>query len=302
MEQQAPQIITRYSQATTNQQRCLLCLRAFLKALPYLLLYFFVPALCLSLGYVLFNSNMDSHEFFIYGSNFYTFVGIVFSLWFLRRRAKKNKLDLVSGWPEHWTAITVEKSLLFFFFGLTVALSLSSLLTVLGKIPFLAWLMSGYQTASTLSYAGYDLLFCIIITVLLGPLVEEVIFRGYILDTLLETFEERTCILISTIGFALCHINGLWMVYAAGMGFLLVYTALREDGIFYPVLCHIGFNLPSAVIYVLNDSVPSSQAILSNIWFLLALLCLCGLAAFYMGRHYYNQSAGSYQSIWRSTP
>ncbi len=299
------QIIRHFDQTETWQQRVIFCLIVLGRSAGYLLLYFCVPALFLSVGYVLFHGEMDGAEFFTYGGSFYTTLGMAASLLFLYRRAKKRKVALVTGLPEQLDKIAVEKGAMALVFGITTALALSAGLTLLGKIPALSWLMGGYTTASQSMYRGYDLVFCILSTVLLAPLVEEVIFRGYVLDIMLASFRERTALMIVTVGFALCHINGLWVVYAAGMGFLLSYLAIREDGIFYPVLCHIGFNLPSAVTVAAGGLLGGGESGVASTAFLLALGIPCGGIAYLLARHYAQQSESGYRSIfsnWRYQP
>lgn len=64
----------------TVQQRLWIWGRTFLKAMVPLALYILMPALCLSLGYVLFHSEMSAQDFFTYGGNFYSAVGMVLTV------------------------------------------------------------------------------------------------------------------------------------------------------------------------------------------------------------------------------
>ncbi|MFI3250779.1 MAG: CPBP family intramembrane glutamic endopeptidase [Eubacteriales bacterium] len=296
------QIIRHYSDAVTWQQKVLFCLLVLGRCSGYLFLYFCVPSLFLALAYVVWYSESDPTEFFTYGGSFYTTMGMVASLFFLRCRAKRQGQKLVTGLPSHWDAIAIEKTLVAFFFGVTAALALSAGLTMLEKVPFLSGIIGNYSAASMNLYRGYDLLFTIVSTVLLAPVVEEVIFRGYVLDILLETFPERTALLFVTIGFAICHVNPLWVIYAAISGFLFCFIAIREDGIFYPVLCHIGFNLPSAIIVVVTLYVEGAETVMQHPYFLAGLGLPCCWVALVVAKHYARQSESGYLSIrlnWR---
>lgn len=296
------QTIRHYDEAETWQQKIVFCLLVLGRCSGYLALYFIVPAFFLSIAYVLFYSQADPTDFFTYGGSFYTTLGMAVTLYFLRCKAKRQKVRLVTGIPEAIDREILEKSAIAFGFGLCAALALSAVLTLFEKVSFLAPLVGGYTEASLNLYRGYDLIFTILSTVLLAPVVEEVIFRGYILDILLEHFPERTATYIVTIGFALCHVNGLWMVYAAISGYLFCAIALREDGIFYPILCHIGFNFPSAVIVLVTLYVEGATATFQNTFFLFSLATACGGIALYLGRHYARQSEINYTSIltkWR---
>lgn len=298
------QTIRHFSDTETWQQKVFFCLLVLGRASGYLLLYFFVPALFLSIGYIVFNQHMDAATFFTYGGSIYTAMGMAASLWFLRRKAKGQNRALIAGFPSLRDRIFAEKSVLMFIFGMTCALTLSAILTLVGQIPGLDTLLTGYTAASQNMYRGYDVFVTIISTVLLAPLVEEVIFRGYILDILLESFDHRTALWVVSIGFALCHVNGVWVLYALGMGFVLSYISVREDGIYYSLLCHVGFNLPSAVIFAINNTMPQTLTVTTNPVFLLVVGVLCGLCALELGRYYMRQNVNSYCSIfsnWRAS-
>ncbi len=168
---------------------------------------------------------------------------------------------------------------------------------------FLVALFSGviatYSEASLDSYGSYDILFVMMSTVLLSPVAEEVIFRGYMLDTLLEVYPERASHLIATGIFALCHVNPVWICYAGVMGYLLSAVALREDGVYFVILCHMGFNLPSAIIYCTTTFCPGGAELLALVSVQVMILLTCTLLALGLAKHYRSQSGGHYQSIWR---
>ena len=77
----------------TVQQRLWIWGRTFLKAMVPLALYILMPALCLSLGYVLFHSEMSAQDFFTYGGNFYSAVGMVLTVLvlFLEEQVQKSQ-------------------------------------------------------------------------------------------------------------------------------------------------------------------------------------------------------------------
>ena len=293
------QIIKRVSEAENLEQKIFICIRIFAKAFGFFSLYLFVPLAFITIGYLFFNRrNIEMVEYFAYGGTVYTALGMIATIYFLKRRAKKYNIDFISGIPETFTKEIIEKSILFFVFGIVTALSLSCILTLIEKIPFIGEIIKSYSIQSQTLYAGYDLVFSLISVVLIGPVLEELIFRGYILDIVLTAFEDRTSLIIVTIGFAIMHVDGLWILYAIAMGYILTYVSLREDGIFYSILCHIGFNLPSAVIYLINTSSEEAKAAMGGISFILLLGTLTSLIAYILIRHYISQSEGTYTSLF----
>ncbi len=234
------------------QQKLWIWGRTFGNAAKALALYILMPAACMSLGYVLWHEDMTAEEFFTYGGNFYTAVGMCLTIYMLHRSSKKKGHQFFEDATLYLDRINWKKSAGFFVFGMASAVVISSVLTLLPR-----WkVMEDYSAASQTMFAGRDILFTVITTVITAPLVEEIVFRGYILNTLLETAGERKAIIIASLIFAVCHGEALWILYAFGMGFLLAWVSIREDNIFYGIMLHVGFNLPSAVTWLIR-SVPS---------------------------------------------
>ena len=124
--------------------------------------------------------------------------------------------------------------------------------------------MDAYAGTSQAIFMGNDLLFIAVTTVLLAPLTEEIVFRGYMFNTLLQTFEEKTAVWIVSIVFALCHTQPVWILYSLGMGLLLTWISLREHNIFQGILLHIGFNFPSVVTWMLQSNQRTAELFYGN--------------------------------------
>lgn len=258
----------------TGQQKFWIGTVTILKAIRPLLLYIFVPAMTLAVGYVLGHSDMSMEEFFTYGSNFYTAIGMLLTLAILYRSAKRLGLDAFTEKERYLEALKPLKAAGFLGFGFAAAFAWSALLTLLPQVG----VMASYTAASTRSFAGRDVFFSLFTSMFTAPIVEEVIFRGCMLNTLLETFRTKTSILIVTAIFALCHGNAVWILYAFLMGLLLAHVAMKEDNILYNMCMHIGFNLPAGVIWLIGRNEALSQALFGH-KLLIAAYGLIGLFA-----------------------
>lgn len=233
----------------TTEQKLWLWGRTIVRAVKPVLVYVFMPGLCMALGYVITKPDMTAQEFFIYGSNFYTAVGMALALVVFSRLCKRKGTTLneeVAYRPEQ---IDKTKALCLFGFGAATAIALSAALTL---FP-LRGILSSYSEASGRMYKGGDLLFAITTTVFLGPVLEEIVFRGFLLNRLLEGFSEKTAVYLVSGLFAVAHGDPIWILYAFFMGLLMAKLSMKEDGIFYPICVHVGFNLPSALVCVLNN-------------------------------------------------
>lgn len=87
----------------------------------------------------------------------------------------------------------------------------------------------------------------------LGPLVEEYIFRWKILNRL-RPLGEKAAILYSALAFGLLHGNITQFLYAAFIGLILGYMAVKTGRLLYCCLLHIGINSWSAVLMMLTVS------------------------------------------------
>lgn len=76
----------------------------------------------------------------------------------------------------------------------------------------------------------------------LGPLVEELAFRGYIYRNLRESGRVRSAILLSAVLFGLMHMNFNQACYAALLGVFLAAADEAADSLWPSVLMHMGFN------------------------------------------------------------
>jgi len=83
-------------------------------------------------------------------------------------------------------------------------------------------------------------LFIIGIIVILGPLVEEIIFRGFFQKVLEYRLKDVTKgVLYSALAFTIFHFNPWWAVQIYIIGFILGYIAWRTNSIWIPFLLHV---------------------------------------------------------------
>lgn len=230
----------------SRQQKIWIWGRTFLKAAGPLGLYILMPALSMTIGYVAAHPDMTAQEFFTYGGNFYTALGMVLTIYMLYRGSKKKGHGFFEDATLYLEQADRKKCAGFFVFGLSAAVTISAVLTLLPR-----WgVVTGYSEASQTMFKGRDMLFTIITTVVTAPFVEEIVFRGYMLNTFLETFDEKKSIVMASLIFALCHGEFLWILYAFVMGAVLAWVSVREDNVLYGILLHMGFNASSVITWL----------------------------------------------------
>ena len=117
-------------------------------------------------------------------------------------------------------------------------------------------------------------------TVLIGPIFEEIIFRGFSLS-LLKKYGNEFAILLSAISFGIMHIVFPQTLSAFITGLLYGYIALKY-GLKYSIIFHISNNLMAYATYFLE--LICSQTIL-YIW---CFICLIIAIIIFFKKYYKN--------------
>lgn len=83
----------------------------------------------------------------------------------------------------------------------------------------------------------------VLLVVSLGPLVEELLFRGVLLSALLQRWGTAAAVLLSSVTFALAHLPGLdWQAFALPdlllLALALAWLRLRSNSIWPGVIAH----------------------------------------------------------------
>lgn len=99
-----------------------------------------------------------------------------------------------------------------------------------------------YENTVSTTLEGMESYMILIVTVILAPIVEELIFRRAVLEHLLP-YGEGTAIVVSALMFALAHGNFFQFFYTFGGGLLLGYVYTRTRRIRYSTIMHVIFNL-----------------------------------------------------------
>lgn len=132
----------------------------------------------------------------------------------------------------------------------TLRLSLASVLlvTFLLQYVFPQWTMPEDFQETFTEIARFSPWVTFAVIGFLGPLTEELLFRGAILQILRKKIGPKTAVLISSILFALIHWNLYQASYTVVLGLLLGIIALKSGSLWLPMIFHILYNTLSAVL------------------------------------------------------
>ena len=170
---------------------------------------------------------------------------VAFPVFFLIVRKMRvrlpRKMKLQPG--ELITALFIAEALT--IVGSYVSMSLTALIeNIIGQpIPD--------NTSELISDAPVWLL--ILIVVIIGPIVEELIFRKLIIDRL-SVHGELYAVIISSVAFGIFHQNVYQLFYATLLGALFGYLYLKSGNIGLPILLHMLINLLGSVVALFVQS------------------------------------------------
>ena len=139
--------------------------------------------------------------------------------------------------------------------------------------------VSDFINEAMMSLEGDRLWLNLLTFVLLAPVLEELIFRGIILDGLLRRTAPWKAILLSSFLFALVHLNPWQFISAMVIGLFAGWVYFRTRNLLYPMLIHTTNNaLPTVAGHYLSEQGMNEAAEASNesIWLVLLWLGLAG--------------------------
>ncbi len=128
-------------------------------------------------------------------------------------------------------------------------------------------------------WAGMSILVAL---VLVAPVTEELLFRGWLLQDLKEAYGDAPALLWSSALFGLVHAEASAVLYATVGGFVLGAVALRTSSTLASIAMHAGVNalplLLPATLYRIEGFNTLSQDVEHIGWWIL-LLAIAGAAA-----------------------
>lgn len=100
---------------------------------------------------------------------------------------------------------------------------------------------------------------------IIAPIVEELLYRGIILNRLLSWMPKWVAILVGSALFGLIHFNLLQGLYAFVVGIVFSVLYLRYRNLWIPIIGHAAFNIASVAL----TEIVNTTGIEINAWLLL---------------------------------
>lgn len=208
-------------------------------AIKWILLYFVVQfLLILSFSFYYVNSGYDINFLSSYISDIQIYLVVILGLIFIPLLLFKYKKFKIK-----------EKKISKFYLYICFVYLLSV------SYNILAYYFDKHVLLSGLYGNDINIFVSIVSTVLIGPIIEELLFRGIIYNNLKEKYDIKKSMFITTVLFSLCHFTFVQIVYTLIFGYLLVYIYEKYQNIKYPIILHMVSNLVTTLIslFVIKD-------------------------------------------------
>ena len=202
-------------------------IKKLLKSLiPLYILLLLNPILLFIIASVYATYNIDNLTNFInnYGGIILILTNIIYIIYIIKKyRIKVNKYNLIDNYPKIYLFISIP-------------LFLNSLILLINnqKIPTI------------------NIYIALFGSVIIGPILEELVFRYLIYNNLNKFNKKNTSIILSSIIFALVHNGFINIVYAFIIGTILTIIYSKNKNINEVIILHMVANLMSLLIKEYN--------------------------------------------------
>lgn len=123
---------------------------------------------------------------------------------------------------------------------------------------------------------GSNFILTIIFVGILSPIIEEIMFRGIMLNKL-RRYGDKIAIVTTALLFGLFHTNFSQFFYATVLGIIFAYVVLKTGTIKYSIILHIFVNMMGSFIIPLIIGDGSNLVAYGCVLFLIVLISLVGL-------------------------
>lgn len=173
------------------------------------------------------------------------------------------KAGYISTKKETWSLVSAP-----YFLGSAVAI-LTSGFVVSSLMSLLDWIPNIMEQSFDILQSGWGGILAIAIV---GPVLEELLFRGAITKALLQQYNPTKAILISALLFGAFHINPAQILPAFLIGILLAWTYYKTGSLIPCIFMHILNNSLSVYLSIKYPEAENMDGLISGTPYLIILI------------------------------
>lgn len=148
--------------------------------------------------------------------------------------AKETDMKMVTGKQMGLTVLGAVGGMFFLNFMLSI-------------LPIPADLLGDLNSGMS-SLTSYPFWLAILVNAILIPILEEVVFRGYLFSRLGKAMPAVVAAVISSVVFGLCHGGLVWAIWAAVTGLIICVVRVKTGSIIPGIIFHIIMNTYGMVV------------------------------------------------------
>ena len=148
--------------------------------------------------------------------------------------AKETDMKMVTGKQMGLTVVGALGGMFFLNFMLSI-------------LPIPADLLGDLSSGMS-SLTSYPFWLAIIVNAILIPILEEVVFRGYLFSRLGKAMPAVVAAVISSVVFGLCHGGLVWAIWAGITGLIICVVRVKSGSIIPGIVFHIIMNTYGMVV------------------------------------------------------
>ncbi|WP_195986911.1 type II CAAX endopeptidase family protein [Clostridium sp. D53t1_180928_C8] len=123
---------------------------------------------------------------------------------------------------------------------------------------------------------GSNWIWSLIFVGILSPIIEEIMFRGVMLNKL-RGYGDKIAIITTAVLFGFFHANFSQFFYAVALGLIFAYVTLKTGTIKYSIILHIAVNIMGSVILPALIGDGSNIALVGGVGTVLLVIVIIGL-------------------------
>jgi membrane protease YdiL (CAAX protease family) len=132
-------------------------------------------------------------------------------------------------------------------FAVSMNFLIDWLLSLASQVRFLSPLFERYDQLAQYITGGSFVLSLLAVGII-GPIFEEILFRGLIFGELRKITTVRAALFIQAALFGICHFNVIQSSYAFVIGILIGFVYYRSNSIIAPMIVHIAINSSTVIL------------------------------------------------------
>ena len=175
----------------------------------------------------------------------------------------------------YFNKTTILLAVLCFVAGLSLQIPIGDIISLVEKSGVMPDAINKYAEMMESIMSGQSFILEILLTGILVPIIEEIMYRGLVFDQLRKNLPLSLALIIQALIFGIIHLNMVQGTYAFMIGILLGVALIRSRSIILPIAIHMGTNLSGVILSKYQDQIGiSAETIIRVSSYVLAPVCI----------------------------